>query len=297
MRGARSIRSVLLAAAAASCSSSSPPSVVPPADASTDATPEASVPDDCVLPPGAIAVTTNVVTDAADGACDLVEAVRAASTGEAVHGDCPAPSGMSPVVLRAGQTYAIHSPLRLTTGVQIQSCGTGMATIEAGGDWTADPADAFGRCAVVVTGDGIDAKLTGVTLSQATAAPPLTGACVTLGSLDLRRGRVTGFGRGGLLASCHPEAGCDHDGRGQGATVRVFNSLVDENHNPDDGGGISCQGPGALLIVEHSSIVHNTSDNNGGGVADEAGWNNHRIANSTISGNSAQVGGGIFAHY
>ena len=76
---------------------------------------------------------------------------------------------------------------------------------------------------------------TDVTLTQ-TPGPPLTGACVTKGALNLRRVRVTGFGAGGLSATCLPASGCDHEAdSGAATTLRVLGSSVDGNHSASKG--------------------------------------------------------------
>ena len=251
----------------------------------------------CQSSSSAIVVTTTSVSDTPDGQCDLVEALRAVTTGAPVNGDCPAGSASTPVVLIAGQTYAIHRTLRIDGSAIVQSCGEGIATIVAGPDWTSDPSDPQSSCAILATGgQTAQVQITDVTIAQAPGAD-LTGACVTVGELQLRRGRVTGFSEGGLLGTCDPGAGCDHDQLSQGSTLRVYNSLVDGNRNPNNGGGVSCKGSGASLIVEHSSIVNNVSDQAGGGIFYGSGWNNQRIANSTVSGNSAQTGGGVYVHF
>lgn len=277
-------------------------------DAAADANSvEASVPADagsgdvaafdCPVSAGAIVVTTTTVSDVPDGQCDLVEALRAVTTGAPVNGDCPAGGASTPVVLRAGQTYPIHRTLRIDGSAIVQACGQGTATIVAGPDWTSDASDPRSPCAILATGgQTAQVQLVDVTLAQAAGAD-LTGACVTVGELQIRRGRVTGFSHGGLLGTCDPGAGCDHDQLSQGSTLRLYNSLIDGNRNPDNGGGVSCHGSGASLIVEHSSIVNNVSDQAGGAIFYGSGWNNQRIANSTISGNSAQTGGGVYVHF
>jgi hypothetical protein len=299
---ARELGAPVAMALLAACSSSTPiprdggspdAAVGVPADAgSGDATAF-----DCQLSAGAIVVTTTTVSDAPNGQCDLVEALRAVTTGAPVNGDCPAGSASTPVLLPAGQTYPIHRTLRIDGSAIVQACGQGTATILAGPDWTSDPSDPQSACAIVASGgQTVQVELVDVTLAQAAGAD-LTGACATVGELQIRRGRVTGFSHGGLLGTCDPGAGCDHDQLSQGSTLRLYNSLVDGNRNPDNGGGVSCHGSGASLIVEHSSIVNNVSDQAGGAIFYGSGWNNQRVANSTISGNSAQMGGGVYVHF
>jgi hypothetical protein len=289
------------------CSEHNPEGGSPAADASTDragttidatsegfhdVASEAAQPASCASAPGAIVVTTTTVTDAADGQCDLVEAMRAANTGAAVHGDCPAAVGMNQVVLAPGGVYPISAPLRIEATAEIKVCAEGGATIVAGANWMSDSSDPWASCAVFATGQTTVAKLTDITLTQAAGAD-LTGACVGLGDLQIRRAHVTGFSRGGVMSDCRPETGCDHENLSQGATLELFNTLVDANHSAGDGGGISILGHGSSLIVEHSSIVNNVAAGSGGALFYGGGWNNPRISNSTLSGNSAQTGGAI----
>jgi hypothetical protein len=257
------------------------------------APPEPPPHDDCQPPgPGIIAVTTPVVRDAADGECDIVEAFRAATTRQAVNGDCPAGTGTDRIVLTAGRSYSIESTLTLAGASSLEVCGDGTAEIDAGGHWTSDALDRFGTCALHVAGDDANVRIDHVALSQ-NGATALTAVCLTLGSMILRHGHVTGFGRGGVLGVCDPAAGCDHDQLGQTSTLRVYNSLIENNRSPENGAGISAVGVGASLVVEHSSIVNNVSEASGGGVYYGSGWNNQRISSSTLSGNRARAGGGI----
>jgi hypothetical protein len=244
-----------------------------------------------------LAVTTTSVTDTPDGHCDIVEALAAATTMQPVHGDCPAGDGADEIVLADGATYTIDATLRVVTAVQFRTGGGGRATITAGGIWRDDPADPWSDCALFVSGDGASLTVMDLTLAQAGSATALSGACVTAGSLLLRRVHVTGFARGGIVSLCDPASRCDHDQLGQASTVSVYSSLIDLNSSPANGGGISSKGVGASVIVEHASIVNNAAQGDGGGVAFEGGWNNQRIASSTLSGNAATNGGAISVHF
>jgi len=245
-----------------------------------------------------LTVTTTSAADTADGQCDILEAAAAAATQQPVHGDCPAGDGDDRIVLAAGAIYPIAQTLRVTGAVHIAVDGGGTATIAPGGSWSDDPADRWSDCAIFVAGDGATLAIDSVAIAQTTSSStPLSGLCVTAGSLQIRRGRVTGFARGGIVSLCEPASGCDHDQLGQGSSVTVYSSLIDSNQSPTDGGGISSKGVGASLIVEHSAIIDNVSQAAGGGLAYEAGWNNQRIASSTVSGNMAATGGGMYVHF
>jgi len=57
------------------------------------------------------------------------------------------------------------------------------------------------------------------------------------------------------------------------------------------------EGSGTTLTVEHSAIVNNVSLLSGGGLSFGGGWSTHKIEGSTISGNSAATGGGVFVNF
>src|SRR4029077_11715635 len=106
------------------------------------------------------------------------------------------------------------------------------------------------------------------------------------GSVNLRRVRVTGFDAGGVVATCLPASGCDHEADTEAATtLRVFSSLIDGNHSASKGAGIASEGSGTAVVIAHSAIVDNASDNDGGGVYLGGGWGTVIIQSSTISGN------------
>ena len=190
--------------------------------------------------------------------------------------------------------------LRLSSATEIGLAdgATGSATIAAAAGFAVDGKDASSACLVSVAGANPDAWLRDVTLTQ---DPGLTlaGACITRGSLDLRRVRVTGFRAGGIVATCLPASGCDHETNiDQATTLRVLGSLVDGNHSAGKGAGISSEGSGATVLVAHSAIVNNASDDDGGGIYLGGGWNTNIIQSSTISGNtSSGAGGGLLVRF
>ena len=238
--------------------------------------------------------------NAADGNCDILEAVAAASTGQSVH-ECANPNGSTRIILTGGSAYPTGKTLRFATAtnqpirIGIADGTTGSATIDAAGGWVVDPTDPPTSCLLNVSG-GASVELSDVTLTQ--AAFTLTGACVTRGSITIERGRVTGFRRGGASATCLPASGCDNNADANAtATLLLRNSLVDGNSTDGDGGGITSAGFGALLVVYHSSIVGNTAAGAGGGLFFGGGWNTHVIRASTVSGNRASVGGGVMVKF
>ena len=142
-----------------------------------------------------------------------------------------------------------------------------------------------------------DVWLRDVTLTR--IRPDLVGRLRHEGSLGLRRARVTGFRAGGVVATCLPASGCDHEAdSNQATTLHVLGSLIDGNRSAGKGGGISSEGSGAAVLVAHSAIVNNASDNDGGGIYLGGGWSTNIIQSSTISGNTTSgVGGGLLVRF
>lgn len=238
---------------------------------------------------------------AADGYCDLLEAVAAAGLGKAVH-ECANPRGSRRVVLTAGSRYPTGKTVRFASPSEpdlpfrlgLADGAAGNATIFAADPWLLDPGDPPTRC-LVHASNGASVALSDVTLTQAPSIS-VSGACVVRGALAVRNSRVTGFRQGGISAICRPDAGCDFDS-GDGARLQVAGSLVDGNSTPDDGAGLYSAGFGATIVVYHSSIVNNTAAGAGGGIYFGGGWNTHVIRASTVSGNAASVGGGVMVKF
>lgn len=247
---------------------------------------------------GAIVVDTpsgEVATESWDGHCDLLEAIAAANSDQAVH-ECPRGNGADRIVLASGADYPVARTLTIDSEVTLGVAGAnGRATISAAPGFTTQPDDRGSSCLVHAKAAGATVKLQDVVLTQDPALS-LSGACVTSGWFEVRRARVTGFARGGIAAYCLPELGCDH-GVGDSTSLSVLNSLVDQNRSLAPGGGISSEGDGTTLYVGSSAIVDNVSESSGGGVYFGGGWNTQKIATSTISGNRAVSGGGVYARF
>jgi len=244
-------------------------------------------------PSGRTAVETR------DGYCDILEAVAAAASGRTVD-DCANPNGVTRIVLQPGRTYPVKKPLRLAAATEIGIAdGTaGSATITAAPGFAVVASDPSSSCLVSVASGKPDVWLRDVTLTQDPSLT-LSGACITEGALNLRRVRVTGFRAGGVVATCLPGSGCDHEADvNHATTLRVLGSLVDGNHSAGKGAGISSEGSGATVYVEHSAIVNNASDNDGGGIFLGGGWATNIIQGSTISGNTTSgAGGGVLVRF
>jgi hypothetical protein len=240
-----------------------------------------------------------LATESLDGRCDILEAVAAAAGRKTVD-ECANPNGVTRILLQAGATYPVKKTLRLASGTEmgLADDATGSATIAAVVGFAVDAKDASSSCLVSVANANPDAWVRDVTLTQDPALT-LAGACITRGGLDVRRVRVTGFRAGGIVATCLPASGCDHETDiDQATTLRVLGSLVDGNHSAGKGAGIASEGSGATVVVAHSAIVNNTSDNDGGGVYLGGGWNTQIIQSSTISGNTSNgSGGGLLVRF
>ncbi len=73
-----------------------------------------------------------------------------------------------------------------------------------------------------------------------------------------------------------------------GGAVLISNSTISNNIASGDGGGIS----GGAVLISHSTINNNIASGKGGGIAN--GGAATTVRDSTLSGNSASTGGGIY---
>ncbi len=86
----------------------------------------------------------------------------------------------------------------------------------------------------------------------------------------------------------------DTDG---GGVFTIRDSIISNNTAPGDGGGIFLYEPDYTVVIERSTISGNTADNGGGiniGDLSSGVGNAFIIRESTISNNSAASGGGIY---
>ncbi len=80
-------------------------------------------------------------------------------------------------------------------------------------------------------------------------------------------------------------------------TAYVKNSVIRDNHVTSSGGGIFCYGAKPGLCLDNVTISNNSAPGNGGGMymaPNQVSENHLIINNSTISGNSANRGAGIY---
>jgi FG-GAP repeat len=125
----------------------------------------------------------------------------------------------------------------------------------------------------------INSLITGNSSSNAGGAIYANDNTVTIINTSTVSGNTASNGSGG---------GVYVDAR---STLFVEGSSVTGNSASNSGGGIYCYG-NSSLTVNTSTIAGNTSGNRGGGIAGY--FVGVDLTNSTISGNSAQRGGGIF---
>ena len=122
--------------------------------------------------PDGIVVDTRsgqVASETADGSCDVLEAIAAATTGQSVR-ECANPGGSKRIILTGGRSYPTRKTLRLRDGVEIAATGpSGSATITPASGWFADPGDPATSCLVHAASATGVIKLTDVTLSQESA--------------------------------------------------------------------------------------------------------------------------------
>jgi CSLREA domain-containing protein len=76
-------------------------------------------------------------------------------------------------------------------------------------------------------------------------------------------------------------------------TLRIADSVVSGNFASDNGAGVSNAGSG-ILIVERSSFINNTTEATGGGIYAAGG--STTVSGSTLTGNTAHDGGGIYSN-
>lgn len=91
-----------------------------------------------------------------------------------------------------------------------------------------------------------------------------------------------------------------HGGGGvhAGGDVSISNSTFDANTANSCGGGLYQYGNGATVEILNSTFSNNVADScYGGGIDIDGNYGTVTIANTTITGNSAQTGGGLHVSY
>jgi CSLREA domain-containing protein len=125
-------------------------------------------------------------------------------------------------------------------------------------------------------------SLTGSTVSDNTADDGggiFNTGTLTVTSSRLSDNQATGSNNGGGIYN-------------QGGTVDIVDSTIIGNSAGFNGGGVFNEGSLSTVTVNDSTVSGNNVSNSGGGIANQG--NRLTVVNSTVSGNSAHSGGGVF---
>lgn len=220
--------------------------------------------------------TVNSTVDASDvipgdgvcatsaGQCTLRAAIQEANA---------QPSGSAITIMVPSGSYGLTLGVLTLTAQRIAILGAGSATTTV---------DGHSLSGVFSIASAAQATLSGLTITGGTVGQGSGGGIYSTGSLVLSKSAVTGNtavgGDGG---------GIDNNE----GTLIVANSTVDSNSSAA-GGGIENAG---TLTVINSMLSGNTAANNGGGVFNVAPSARFVLSRSTVSGNTATYGGGIYS--
>jgi hypothetical protein len=240
-----------------------------------------------------------------DGKCSFFEAIRNANdtlTGQ-VHIDCAAgdPAGADTIILPKGTqtltrayntSYGPTGVLLITSEITIQGNKTKIIRQKGAPEFSLITVGTFG-----------DLTLNNVTLSG--GAGGNGGAINSHGLLAINNSTIsgnTGSSHGGAILSLGDYVIINGStitrntaryGGGiasYGDTVRITRSTISKNSAESIGGGIISSN---YLHITDSIITGNHAGAGGGGVYNGFGLGTLSIANSTISKNSASLGGGV----
>ncbi|MBL8063021.1 MAG: CSLREA domain-containing protein [Anaerolineales bacterium] len=236
-----------------------------------------------------ITVNSSADTSADDGVCTLREAIANANSDSQLYvtaGECGIGSGSDIITFDlslSGGTIYLQSVLTLSSNITIDGSGlTSQITISGDSD---------------NNGNG-DVRVFSIG----------SGTTVTLDSLAITKGRVSGNpGGGGIYNasgatltitnstlsyntnSSGPGGGIRNDG-----TLTVMNSTFSGNTTISGGSGGGIRNIG-VLTVTNSTFSGNSAFGSGGGIYNVIGFTSVTIINSTFSGNAAgSLGGGIY---
>jgi hypothetical protein len=277
----------------------------------------------------AATITVNTLSPGikADGLCSLIEAIVNANNNAATHADCGAGSGADVIQLPALGTIkvtksftkyygrnglpAITSDITISGngGKIVAKSGFRLFAVKSSGDLTLDN----------VTLSGGSERFGGAIFNYGTLA--LTDATVTNARAHLGGGIFNGSAADLTIDNSVVSSNYADYGGGlynYAATVAVSYSTIKNNRAFIDGGGVYDRA--GSLDIEYSTISKNFSGRDGaglhhrdsavlvaystlssndtgffgygGGIFDRSGTTD--IINSTISGNTAWVGGGIY---
>ncbi len=107
----------------------------------------------------------------------------------------------------------------------------------------------------------------------------VTGAEVTIHGLTIANGQSTQNGAGVNAAGS------------TGSVITIKDCVVTNNHTPLDGGGV-CNHPGVTMTISNCTVAGNSATGSGGGILNDN--STVTVVASTLSGNSANLGGALF---
>ena len=220
------------------------------------------------LSPTAFAATFQVTNTADSGAGSLRDAITQANASAGADTITFAPSVSGTITLTTGS-------LHITDAIDIQGPGADVLTI-AGGTRLARPSAPSYYYSRPPTSDIVIGYGKGGGLGAPAAA--LAATPVTISGLTITGG-YSGKG-GGIYA--------------YNTLLTVNNCNVTGNAAYYSGGGIYVAGYYSKLTANNSTISNNTANYSGGGVATTASA--ITISQSSVTGNSASGGAGIFVH-
>ena len=283
---------------------------------------------------GAQAATITVNTtipkiNSADGLCSLIEAIVNANDDAATHPDCAAGSGADIIQLAAASIHTVTNKYTNYFGASGLPTITSQITIEGNGGKIAGKKGASFRLFAVESSG--DLTLHNITVSG--GSQNHGGAIFNYGTVTISDSTITGSKAnlgGGVFNGAAAVLNIDGStiskntatyGGGlydYNGAVAVTNSTVTGNKAFVDGGGIYERS--GTLAIAYSTISKNTSGRDGAGIhnhnsyvtigystisANTTGFFGYggglydrssttSIENSTISGNKAAVGGGVY---
>lgn len=243
----------------------------------------------------AVVVTDVPCSGSGGGAAGLVAALRRAAGSE-----------VAEITLAAGCVYSLAQVDNVDSAVGANGLPVIASTVVISGNGatitrsSAAGTPGFRFFDVVPSGN---LTLLGVTLSGGLTAARCDenfgGAIFDLGTLTLRRVVVQGNG----AVDSSSDAACLSGGGGifvgaldaatLDATTVIGNTAT--GHGEGAGGGILNQS-GTLSVLSGSVVSGNTADGRGGGIASVAEGEALTIEGTTVDGNSAGIGGGIYAN-
>jgi CSLREA domain-containing protein len=239
--------------------------------------------------PGASSVTTsaptltvNSLSDPGAGVCDATECTlrEAITQANALAG--PDTITFDPAAFAAPGPHTINLSSALpdlSTDMTIQGPGASVLTVRR---------DTGGIYRIFTIGAGHTVTISGLTISNGFAdgntPADSGGGILNLGALTLTNSTVSGntaiFCGGGI---------CNW---GDSATAEVINSTVSGNYSDFNGGGIENR---SALTIRDSTVSGNSTRWDGGGIQNALFATACNVVNSTVSGNTAVSGGGVYS--